>query len=211
MYPAHHNGNRRRRRRLEPPLGPNVLAERNKEMRTRLSASSLVLGDAGPETRDWSLSSTQQKPPAEGALDPAQRAINNAMKKGVHIQNRRAYAGTTFVSSPFCAYEYSYKCKQRVLLTSARTKRSAERVSTFSLKASHLLLVLHSITNGPDRAWGGSCRVGVVERNAGADGRHVSLQRAPRHRDREFHQDFEVRSLCNGKRNQSAAVHFYVS
>ncbi|CAN0174894.1 unnamed protein product, partial [Hapterophycus canaliculatus] len=83
MFSTSHGSDRRRRRRLEPPLAPNVLAKRNKEMKTRLSASSLVLGDAGPETRDWSLSSTQQKPPADGGLDPAQRAINNAKKKAL--------------------------------------------------------------------------------------------------------------------------------
>lgn len=72
------------KRRLEPPLAPRVLAARNKEMKMRLSTSSLVLGDvAGPETRDWSLSSTQLRPGhGAGALDPAQRAINTAMKRG---------------------------------------------------------------------------------------------------------------------------------
>lgn len=49
-----------------------------------LAASSLILGDvSGPETRDWSLSSTQLRPGAgSGALDPAQRAKNTALKKG---------------------------------------------------------------------------------------------------------------------------------
>ncbi|CAM9766798.1 unnamed protein product [Ectocarpus sp. 6 AP-2014] len=70
------------RRKLEPPLGPSVLAARNKEMKKRLSSSSLVLGDVGPETRDWSLSSTQQRPGA-GELDGSQRENNLAMKKAL--------------------------------------------------------------------------------------------------------------------------------
>lgn len=78
------------RRKLEPPLGPSVLAARNKEMKTRLSSSSLVLGDVGPETRDWSLSSTQQRPGA-GALDGSQRENNLAMKKGVPTTSRRQF------------------------------------------------------------------------------------------------------------------------
>jgi len=72
-----------RRRRLEPPLAPSVLAARNKDMKLRLSASSLVLGDIGPETRDWSLSSTQTPPTGAQAQDPDQRAKNIAMKKGM--------------------------------------------------------------------------------------------------------------------------------
>lgn len=79
--PAGH-GIIRRRRQLEPPLAPSVLAARNKEMKLRLSASSLVLGDVGPETRDWSLSSTQPRPTEARAVDPAQRAKKTAMKKG---------------------------------------------------------------------------------------------------------------------------------
>lgn len=72
-----------RRRRRQPLLPPSVLAARNKEMKQRLSASSLVLGGVGRETRDWSLSSAQPGPTGLGALDPAQRANNLAMKRGV--------------------------------------------------------------------------------------------------------------------------------
>lgn len=82
MHTTHSNSGSRRTRRLEPPLGPSVIAASNKEMKTRLSASSLILGNVGPEMRDWSLSSTQQRPTGAGALDPAQRAINTAMKQG---------------------------------------------------------------------------------------------------------------------------------
>lgn len=63
-------------------MPPSVLAARNKEMKQRLSASSLVLGGVGRETRDWSLSSAQPAPTDLGALDPAQRAKNLAMKRG---------------------------------------------------------------------------------------------------------------------------------
>lgn len=72
-----------KRRRRQPLLPPSVLAARNKEMKQRLSASSLVLGGVGRETRDWSLSSAQPGPTGLGALDPAQRANNLAMKRGV--------------------------------------------------------------------------------------------------------------------------------
>ncbi|CAM9471471.1 unnamed protein product [Pylaiella littoralis] len=77
------NGSRRARRRLEPPLPPSVVAASNNEMKTRLSTSSLILGNVGPETRDWSLSSTQLRPTGAGALDPAQRAKNVIMKQAL--------------------------------------------------------------------------------------------------------------------------------
>ena len=56
----------------------------------RLSASSLILGDvSGPETRDWSLSSTQLLPGnGAGAQTPAQRARNMEMKKGEDTLHR---------------------------------------------------------------------------------------------------------------------------
>lgn len=79
------NSENKRRRRREPLLPPSVQAARNKEMKQRLSASSLVLGGVGRETRDWSLSSAQPRPTDFGALDPAQREHNLAMKKGVYI------------------------------------------------------------------------------------------------------------------------------
>lgn len=68
---------------LQPPLPPKVLAAQSKEMKLRLSTSSLVLGAAGPETRDWSLSSTQPRPVGLDAYNPAQRKTNLAVKKGV--------------------------------------------------------------------------------------------------------------------------------
>lgn len=68
---------------MEPPLAPSVLAARSKQMKYRLSTSSLVLGGEGQETRDWSLSSTQPRPVGSGAMDRAQRETNLAMKKGV--------------------------------------------------------------------------------------------------------------------------------
>lgn len=70
---------------MQPPLPPKVLAAQSKEMKLRLSTSSLVLGAVGPERRDWSLSSTQPWPVGLDSYDPAQRKINLAMKKGVLI------------------------------------------------------------------------------------------------------------------------------
>lgn len=67
---------------MEAPLPPSVLAARNKEMKIRLSTSSLVLGGVGRETRDWSLSSTQRRHTGLGALDPELLEENLAIKKG---------------------------------------------------------------------------------------------------------------------------------
>eukprot|EP00904_Undaria_pinnatifida_P001373 jgi/Undpi1/11236/HiC_scaffold_30.g13534.m1 len=72
-----------RRRKLEAPLAPSVLAARNKEMKIRLSTSSLVLGGVGRETRDWSLSSTQRRHKGLGALEPDERKKNLEIKKAL--------------------------------------------------------------------------------------------------------------------------------
>lgn len=67
---------------MEAPLAPSVLAARNKEMKIRLSTSSLVLGGVGRETRDWSLSSTQRRHTGLGALEPDEQKKNLEIKKG---------------------------------------------------------------------------------------------------------------------------------
>lgn len=74
---------------MEPPLPLHVLAARNKEMKRRLSKSSLVLGGVGPDMRDWSLSSTQPRPVGSGAHDPAQLKVNLAIKKGAMASEER--------------------------------------------------------------------------------------------------------------------------
>lgn len=68
---------------MVPPLAPGVLAARNKEMRHRLSTSSVVLGALGQDMRDWTLSSIQPPPLVRGTSNPMQREINLTRKKGV--------------------------------------------------------------------------------------------------------------------------------
>ena len=73
---------------MEAPLAPSVLTARNKEMKVRLSTSSLVLGGVGRETRDWSLSSTLRRHTGLGALDPDLLKKNLATKKGPVVPQR---------------------------------------------------------------------------------------------------------------------------
>lgn len=73
---------------MEAPLPPSVLAARNKEMKIRLSTSSLVLGGVGRETRDWSLSSTQRRHTGLGAFDPELLEENLAIRKGPVVPQR---------------------------------------------------------------------------------------------------------------------------
>lgn len=72
----------RRRRCLESPLAPSVIDARNREVKERLSSSSLVLGGDGAETRDWSLSSMQHAPKMSETWDPKQREKMITIKEG---------------------------------------------------------------------------------------------------------------------------------
>ncbi|CAM9795303.1 unnamed protein product [Choristocarpus tenellus] len=62
-------------------LAPDVLAKQNREMKLRLTASSLVLGSLTPN--DWTLSSTQPQPSVGESWGPDQTKKNSEMKKAL--------------------------------------------------------------------------------------------------------------------------------